>query len=462
MPIWRDWERRRTRSGWLPDDQSGKLLHCLHDHFGVSNMSYSTIPACRICGSSRLDSILHLGEQALTGVFPRTADEAVEVGPVELVKCDSAGGGCGLVQLRQSYDPDAMYGDNYGYRSGLNQSMVRHLQGRVAAALAAANPEPGDLVLDIGSNDATTLRAYPAGKFDLVGMDPTGRKFKAYYPPQVRLIPEFFSAETFRRSFPRRQAKIVTSFAMFYDLESPLDFMRSIHEILADEGVWMFEQSYLPAMLEQRAYDTICHEHLSYYALRQIKWMTDRCGFKILNVELNDTNGGSFCVTVAKSESRLAPDIDRVEELLAAEERAGLESLAPYRAFREAVWRHRDELSAFVRNETAAGKTVFGYGASTKGNVLLQFCDFTSADIRAIAEVNDEKFGRFTPGTGIAICSEADVRARRPDYMLVLPWHFRNGIVAREAAYLAGGGQLAFPLPTLELVAAPARSRVAA
>src|SRR5947207_2500066 len=140
-------------------------------------MSYTTIDHCRICGGSRLDPILHLGEQALTGVFPKSVDEFVEGGPLELVKCDSGSGGCGLVQLRQSYDPGSMYGDNYGYRSGLNQSMVRHLGRRAQSALELAQPEAGSLILDIGSNDGTTLAGYPADRFQLVGMDPTGRKF---------------------------------------------------------------------------------------------------------------------------------------------------------------------------------------------------------------------------------------------------------------------------------------------
>ncbi|MBI3866515.1 MAG: class I SAM-dependent methyltransferase [Planctomycetia bacterium] len=425
-------------------------------------MSYTTITNCRICGSDRLLPILHLGEQALTGVFPVTRDEAVEVGPMELVKCDAAAGGCGLVQLRQSYDPVSMYGDNYGYRSGLNQSMVRHLERRANSALALAQPAVGSLILDIGSNDGTTLKSYPAGRFQLAGMDPTGRKFSRYYPPGVTLIPEFFSPETFRRVFAGRRAAIVTSFAMFYDLESPQSFMRAVREVLADDGVWVFEQSYLPTMVSQLAYDTICHEHLSYYAMRQIKWMTDRCGFKILDVELNDTNGGSFCVSVAKSESRHAENTSRVDELLAAEEDAGLDTLRPFVEFRDAVRQHRDELSDFVRGETAAGKTVFGYGASTKGNVLLQYCNFTSRDIVAIAEVNEEKFGCYTPQTLIPILPEADVRRQNPDYLLVLPWHFREGIVQREVTYLAGGGKLVFPLPTLETVAAPARIRTAA
>ena len=225
--------------------------HELHDH--------SALP---ICGGNRLDPILHLGEQALTGVFPKSPDEHVEIGPVELMKCDSDAGGCGLVQLRQSYNPESMYGDNYGYRSGLNQAMVQHLGHRAQRALAVARPDPGALILDIGSNDATTLRAYPAKTFDLAGMDPTGRKFARYYPPHVRLVPEFFSAETFREAFPGRRAAIVTSLAMFYDLESPPAFMRAVHEILADDGVWIFEQSYLPSMLSQLAYDTVCHEHL--------------------------------------------------------------------------------------------------------------------------------------------------------------------------------------------------------
>jgi len=425
-------------------------------------MSYTTIQHCRICGGNRLDPILHLGEQALTGVFPKSRDEFVESGPLELMKCDSAAGGCGLVQLRQSYNPESMYGDNYGYRSGLNLSMVQHLGHRAERALAVAQPDTGALILDIGSNDGTTLKAYPATKFELAGMDPTGRKFARYYPPHVKLVPEFFSAEAFRQAFPGRKAAIVTSLAMFYDLESPQAFMRAIHEILADDGVWVFEQSYLPLMLSQLAYDTICHEHLSYYALRQIKWMTDRCGFKILDVELNDANGGSFCVTVAKTESKHATDNRWVEQLLAAEESAGLDSLKPFVAFRDAVTRHRDELCGFVRGEAACGKSVFGYGASTKGNVLLQYCQFTPEEIRGIAEVNEEKFGCFTPQTLIPILSEAEIRRQRPDYMLVLPWHFRNGIVRREAAYLAGGGKLVFPLPTLETVAVPVPVRTAA
>lgn len=424
--------------------------------------SYTEATACRICGNPHLVQILHLGDQALTGVFPKSTDEQVVSGPVELVRCDAGHNGCGLVQLRQSYDPGMMYGENYGYRSGLNQSMVRHLHHRSASALAIAQPDPGDLILDIGSNDGTTLRSYPSDRFQLVGMDPTGVKFANYYPAHITLIPDFFSPEAFRKKFPGKKARIVTSFAMFYDLEDPQAFMRGVAEVLHPEGIWVFEQSYLPSMLEQLAYDTICHEHLEYYALKQIDYMAQRNGLRVLDVELNDTNGGSFCVTVAHQGSKHQANERALDALRQSEEQLGLDSAAIYERFRQKVERHGTELRRWVRRETAAGKTVFGYGASTKGNVLLQYCNFTADDIRAIAEVNEEKFGRWTPQTHIPIQSEAAIRTRHPDYMLVLPWHFRAGIVNREQAYLASGGKLVFPLPFIDVVSVAGDTRAVA
>ncbi|MFM7151701.1 MAG: class I SAM-dependent methyltransferase, partial [Gemmataceae bacterium] len=360
---------------------------------------------------------------------------------------------CGLVQLRHSYTPEKMYGENYGYRSGLNQSMVEHLRRRVRFACAIAKPNAGDVILDIGSNDSTTLRSYPNLDLTMVGMDPSGSKFASYYPPNVRLIPDFFSAREFQKALPGKKVKIVTSIAMFYDLEDPTAFMADIHKILADDGIWVFEQSYCPSMLDVNAYDTVCHEHISYYALRQIKWMADRVGFKILDVELNDANGGSFCVTVAKKNAPYAEGTERVQSLLQDEEDRGLGTMKPFLAFRERVWKSRDELQSFVRESKRQGRTICGYGASTKGNVLLQFCGLTKEDIPCIAEVNEDKFGRFTPGTMIPICSEKEARSRKPDYFLVLPWHFKKNILAREQAYLETGGKLVFPLPGIEVIA---------
>lgn len=413
------------------------------------------IVRCRICANPNLVSIIHLGDQYLTGVFPKDASQKITCGPLELVKCveDRQGKCCGLVQLRRSYDSDEMYGLNYGYRSGLNRSMVDHLQGKVKEILKTVRLRKGDIVIDIGSNDSTLLQAYPKNGPILCGIDPTGVKFKKYYPSHINLIVDFFSAKVFKKEFGSKKAKVVTSIAMFYDLEVPLDFMKQVADILDDEGVWVFEQSYMPTMLAENAYDTICHEHLEYYRLKQIKWMADRAGLKIIDVQFNDTNGGSFSVMAAKAASGYKAKTALVDKVLAAEERQGLHTLKPYALFKKRVFEHAKELRAFIKKVKSKKASILGYGASTKGNVILQFCGLTPKDIPFIAEVNQDKFGCQTPGTGIAIISEAQARAMKPDYFLVLPWHFRDGILKRETAYLKSGGKMVFPLPKIKVVA---------
>ncbi len=412
------------------------------------------IKACRICGNPNLESILSLGDQTLTGVFPRKTSEFITRGPMELVKCrEDVGDHCGLVQLKHSYEQTEMYGENYGYRSGLNRSMVEHLKGRVGRILEKVSLNAGDLVIDIGSNDSTLLQNYPQKDIQLVGIDPTGVKFKSYYPAHINLIPDFFSAAKVRQHLGAKKAKVITSIAMFYDLERPTDFMREVFEVLDDDGLWVFEQSYMPTMLEKDSYDTVCHEHLEYYAFKQIKWMADAVGFKIVDVEFNAANGGSFAVTAAKKTSVLFQEnAPLIHSILADEKNKGLSSLEPYRAFAQRISLQRENIIELVRKINGRGQKIFGYGASTKGNVILQYCSFTSKDIPFIAEVNSDKFGRFTPGTGIPIISEQQAKDLKPDYLLVLPWHFKDNIVQREKAYLESGGALVFPLPRIEIV----------
>lgn len=408
---------------------------------------YSEISKCRICGDMGLKPIFDLGQQTLTGVFPKSRTEIVPVGPLALVKCM---GGCGLVQLAHNYHLPTLYGDNYGYRSGLNNSMVRHLHAKVARILSLITLKPGDLVIDIGSNDSTLLQAYPKTAL-LVGVDPTGVKFRQYYPEHIRLIPDFFPSKHLSDAVGDKKAAVITSISMFYDLEDPLSFVRAIHDRLADDGVWVFEQSYMPTMLAMRSYDTVCHEHLEYYALAQIEWMMKKTGMKIIDVEFNAVNGGSFSVTAAKASSSRAVQAS-VEAAMAAEREKRFDTMEPYTAFADDVVRHRDELLKFFADAKRSGKKVIGYGASTKGNVMLQYCGITEEHISCIAEVNENKFGRVTPGTHIPIVSEADARAQKPDYLMVFPWHFRDSIVERETAYLAAGGHLVFPLPNIEIV----------
>ncbi len=403
------------------------------------------IHACRICGNTTLPKVLDLGNQVLTGLFPRSKDAVLTAGPLQLLKCHGKDGCCELVQLAHDYDLVEMYGENYGYRSGLNRSMVRHLASKVEWLQKRRPLNPGDVVLDIGSNDGTTLGLYP-DNLTLLGIDPTIKKFGHHYAKHIQKVPDFFTAKSFKAAMGEKKARIITSISMFYDLPAPLEFVKEVAAVLADDGIWHLEQSYLPLMVETHGYDTVCHEHLEYYGVTQLKWMTSRAGLRITDIELNDINGGSFAVTIEKG---TGPDAPIVAELIAKEQ--SLQSLELWSRFAADVARHRTELLSTLTKLKADGKKVFGLGASTKGNVLLQYCGITADLLPCIAEVNPDKFGCFTPGTKIPIVSEEQARAEKPDVFFVLPWHFRAGFLEREKPFFASGGKLMFPLPEISL-----------
>jgi hypothetical protein len=318
---------------------------------------------------------------------------------------------------------------------------------------------PGDLVVDIGANDSTLLQNYP-DNLTLVGVDPSGPKFSSFYPPHIRLIPDFFSAPLVSKAYPGKRAKVITSIAMFYDLERPQDFVDQVAALLDTDGVWVFEQSYLPAMLETNSYDTICHEHLEYYGVAQVKRMLDKAGLKAVDLEFNDVNGGSFSITAAPRASGYPEASEIVQSSLRREDELRLSRNETYREFGVRAAEHKRALTALLKELKQEGKKVFGYGASTKGNVLIQYCGIGSDLVTCIAEVNEDKFGAFTPRSNIPIVSEAEARARKPDYFIVFPWHFRTGILKREAEFLRRGGQFIFPLPQIEVVSSSSAQTV--
>jgi hypothetical protein len=396
--------------------------------------------------------VIDLGEQYLTGVFPRHR-EAVDLtkGPLRLLKCHGNERCCGLLQLGHSYELAELYGSNYGYKSGLNNSMAHHLKNNISNILRTVPLNTDDLVIDIGSNDGTVLHAYPQ-ELKLVGFDPAGEMFRDQYKPNIELVSDFFSDQLVARSFPGRKAKVVTTFSMFYDLESPIDFASQIANILDPrDGIWVLEQSYLPLMLERTSYDTICHEHLEYYGLAQIIWIVEKAGLRIVNVELNDVNGGSFSIVVAHRKSIYQDSNRTVERLLIHEDKADLASIDTYLSFSDRVEDHRSLLIEYFATARDAGKRICGLGASTKGNVLLQYSKLGTDDIETIGDINVEKFGAFTPGTWIPISSEEAVLATDPDYLFVLPWHFKEFFL-NQPQYR--GRKLLFPLPTIEVLTA--------
>lgn len=326
--------------------------------------------------------------------------------------------------------------------------MVQHLKGKVSRILDSIDLQPGDLVVDIGSNDGTTLGFYPES-LTLVGVDPTAGKFMDFYRNHIQVIPDFFSEKAINEAFQGKKAKVITSFAMFYDLERPIDFASEIQKVLHPEGVWVFEQSYLPSMLQTTAYDTVCHEHVEYYGLGQIEWILNKVGMHVIDVELNDTNGGSFSVVAAAKNSSHKVYETNVAAVRKIESNSKLGSLATYVDFGKRVGQNKSELTALIHKYKSEGKRVCGIGASTKGNVILQYCGFNSVDIETIGDINSDKFGSFTPGSWIPIRSETEVLDSRPDVLLVLPWHFREFFLS-SASF--AGRNLLFPLPQLELV----------
>ena len=386
--------------------------------------------------------------QYLTGTFPRQPNGAgITKGPLSLVKCLGDEGTCGLLQLAHNYEPAELYGLNYGYRSGLNEKMVRHLESKVNAISTLIDLQPEDLVIDIGSNDGTTLGFFSEHLMRL-GIDPTAEKFRDLYKPGIEVIADFFSEELVNNKTSGKKAMVVTSFSMLYDLENPIDFATQVKNVLAEDGIWVFEQSYSHSMIEELAYDTVCHEHLEYYELFQIEWMLEKVGLRVIDVEINDINGGSFSVVAAHKSSSYVANNTRIEGIRSTELNKRARGMSLYLDFRKNVESHRVQLIEIIQKYNDKNMRVFGLGASTKGNVLLQYCGFGPENLIAIGEINPDKNGAYTPGSWIPIVSESEVLRQKPDVLLVLPWHFRSFF---EQSKTFQGLNLLFPLPKISL-----------
>ena len=405
---------------------------------------FHKIGGCRVCGNEDLITVLDLGDQYLSGIFPKKIDLEMPRGPLKLVKCSEVNKGCGHVQLEHTYDLPTMYGDNYGYRSGLNASMVKHLKQKAEKIQKDKPLKSGDIVVDIAGNDGTFLGFFPED-CQLMSIDPTSEKFKGYFKSNVNYMAEFFSAELFEKRFGKQKAKVITSFSMFYDLDDPCEFARQVKECLKTDGIWVLEQSYMPEMLRVNSFDTVCHEHLSYYGMRQIKYIMDKVGFNIIDFEFNDVNGGSISIVVSPSGKECTT---KLSGLLALEIEEGLDTVEPWEDFSARMTENNHKFLKIIRDLRDEGYKVAGLGASTKGNVTLQTWGITPNDILAIGDVNPDKDGSFAPGTWIPIKNEDEVLAYY-DAFVILPWHFKKFFVNNEKFK---GKKLIFPLPTPEVV----------
>ena len=411
---------------------------------------------CRVC-EGPLESILSLGNHFVSD-FPKPGDPDGVRAPLELVLCRQ----CWLLQLKHTVPAEAMY-RNYWYRSGTNKTMREALADIANTAETLIHLRPGETVLDIGCNDGTLLSSYKTGGLYKIGFDPASNMARYSQAVADHVVVGFFEAAAFQREAPlaNRRPKVVTSIAMFYDLEEPNTFVRDVKAVMDPDGLWIIQMSYLPLMLKTNELGNICHEHLEYYSLHSLEYLLNRHGFEIVDAELNDINGGSIRAYIRLQGAH--PDAfadmtyralaaDRVRRMRDEEIKMALNNAAAYQEF--ALWAERikADVVAFIREQVARGKKVYVYGASTKGNTVLQYFGLDHNLITAAAERNPEKWGRVTVGTHIPIVSEDEARAAQPDHFLVLPWHFIEEFKRREMAYLKAGGRFILPAPYFTLI----------
>lgn len=413
-------------------------------------MQIKSRKACRICGSDKLTPVIDLGAQLLASVTVTESNKSkiptLPV-PLDVVRCTNA---CGLVQLQHTYPSELIYRE-YWYRSGINQTMRDALKDVVESAQRFVKPAAGDVVLDIGCNDGTLLSNYDQ-RLTRIGIDPV-ENIRGENETFLR-VTDFFNAAGVLKASGGRKAKIITSIAMFYDLEEPNRFVADIAQALDPEGVWVVQMADLPEMLEGNMFDQIIHEHLEYYHLRPFQYLVEQHGLKIVDVEKNSVNGSSYRFYVRKAEGS-DPDRDgrrRIASLVRSETELGLDTEAPYQKFRDNVEKIKKELPDFIRGINAQGKKVFAYGASTKGNVILQYCGLTEKDIPFVADRNPLKWGSKTIGSNITIISEEEARRLKPDYFLVLPYYFLKEMLQREKDYLQQGGAFVIPVPSVRAI----------
>jgi GDP-mannose 4,6-dehydratase len=409
----------------------------------IKNLQY-----CRICNSTELTRVISLGEQYITSRFPKYGDFSTPKTPIDLCVCENPE--CRLLQLYQTTNSSELYEHEYGYRSGISNTMKQHLKDYQEEILSKVSLNIGDTIVDIGSNDSTMLQYY-SNTLNRIGVDPTGKQFSHYYG-SCKLLPTYFNLNNFRNEFDNIKCKVVSSISMFYDLPEPVTFARDIYEILDDEGIWTCEQSYLMDMLKTNSIDTICHEHLEYYSMKQIKYIADKAGFKIIDVKFNACNGGSFRIYFAKQSSTQHRECSElIDEILLKEEWFGLNDNNVFIHFMTNCNNEISYLINFLNTVNRNGKKTYIYGASTKGNCLLQYANIGEDIIKYAVERNPRKVGKMT-NTGIEIISEETMRESPPDYLLVLPWHFKTEILEREKEFLDNGGQFIFPFPNFEIV----------
>lgn len=417
-------------------------------------MSYKNITKCRVCGNSNLVELISIEEQFISPTFVKSnIDNPLSeiLIPLTVLLCytENEFQGCGLVQLKQTTNPNLLYTD-YFYRSATNTTMVKDLALVVSKVLEKVTVKDGDVVVDIAANDGTLLRNY-SNNLKRVGVEPAKNIDWSTLDEDIEIVNDYFNNDGLKKVLNGNKVKIFTCCAMFYDLEDPNDFVETIKGTLATDGVWCIQLSYVLSMLENMNFYDICHEHLEYYSLETLNYLMEKHGLTIFDAEINSVNGGSALVFITHVENQYEKS-NNLKLLLKAEEKANLKKRETYTIFGEKIEELKKTVFGTIKIEVENGGYVVGLGASTKGNVLLQFFGLTKEYIPYISEINKDKIGLRTLGSDIPLVSDEEINRLKPSMKLVLPWYFKKEIVERESRFLEEGGKLFFPMPHPHIV----------
>ncbi len=406
---------------------------------------------CRICESKALVPIISLGKQYITNFIDDEKEQGERI-PLDLVLCSE----CKTLQLKHNVPPESMWSEQYWYKSGISSTIRDDLKDLVEKAKSLRALKSKDIVVDIGCNDGTLLSFYGKEGFILVGFEPSKNVAKEAAEKGHTVINSFFNAEDFKKKFGTHKAKIITAISMFYDLEDPNKFLEDIVSCLDKDGLFVIQQNYLLTMLEQNAFDNICHEHREYYSFTSLKNLLEKHGLEIFDVEQNNINGGSIRTYIKFKENKAISGSvraeDRIEEILLAENEASMDSEKPYKEFANRISKIKEDLMGFLQHEKEEGKKIWIYGASTRGNVILQYFELGPEMIDFIADKNSDKWGKKTVGTLIPIISPDRIKEEMPDYLLVNTWHFLSEIMKQESEYFEKGGKFIVALPKFKVI----------
>ena len=402
---------------------------------------------CKICKSKKIIKITNLESQPISSVFLSKKNFNLKKYNINLYQCYK----CKLIQFKSLPPLGEMYGKTYGYRTSLSKLMINHMKEKFIKFSKLGIIKKNSNILDIGSNDGTFLNffANKEKKLNLYGIDPSSEKFKKFYNKKINLITDYFTYENFFKNINNQgqKFKLITSFAMFYDIENPNKFCKDIYKLLDKDGLWALEISYFPALLKNLTYDQICHEHVTYYTLTTFNNLVKKQGFKILDFRFNEINGGSIEIICAKKSNNIKSNDSKIKKHLMDEKNITLDS---YKKFNERVENTKKNILEILK--LVGSKNIIGYGASTKGNIVLNHCNITSKNISYICDENSYKFNKFTPGSNIKIISKEKMRKLQPKYLLILIWSFRKEVIKQEINYINKGGKLIFHLPQLHII----------